>query len=235
MATNLFHKFALATATSATLSLALTIPIPAQAAIFTYDFQFNDAENPVTGSFSYDDSSVVFYPYFDQGIGSSPFPGRPLCSSFPPEQPAPFYCVSGGSSVQQFIDFQITFSGNTFTKTNAEIFNLTWEKDIPDIFGGHIYGPFTNFGGLATWSNPDLSLAFMQTPGPFGTSGFFSTETNQPLGYLEGQFLGTSSFTLRSIEPTSIPEGRQELALLSLGFFSLASLLKKKIFSSQPN
>jgi hypothetical protein len=240
MAINLSQKLALATA-STTLCLTVSTSLPTTAAIVTYDFNFFPYNQPtITGSFSYDTSSVIDYPAQYVWLGHDPSEfGLPSCYLFNSSDPnLPNYCISSGSSVRQFIDFQLNFSGTTFTKNNAETFDLTWERDFPETHGLSFYGPFTGFSGTATWNNPFLSLAFFNPPGPFGLLGNFSTDITNPAttsNFVNTFDMSESSFTLRVVEPTSVPEGRQEPALLALGVLSIASFLKKKISSSQPN
>ena len=85
--------------------------------------------------------------------------------------------------------------------------------------------------GTVSWVNPYLSLAFGSLA-KIGPHGSISTDITHPAGVGFGEpNLFRTSYTLRNIEPTSVPEGQQELALLSLGLLGFASLLKKKLAS----
>jgi hypothetical protein len=224
MVTNLLHKLALATA-STTLGLAVISPIPSTAATVTYDFQFDFSplsETPITGSFSYDDFLVEDYPIINIGY----------CGVFP-ENPE-LGCLPGGSFVE-VTDFRLNISGKTFTNREAETFNLIWNINVPFFISGPP-GPTPSYyssalEGTVSWGNPYLSLAFGSLA-KVGASGSISTDITHPANVAFGEpNLFTTSYTLRNIEPTSVPEGQQELALLSLGLLGFASLLKKKLAS----
>ncbi len=227
MATNFFHKLVLATA-SVTFGLNVCSSLSATAATVTYDF----SNRGFTGSFSYDDSLASYFPatYFSS-LGSSdsnPNPPETIpCASYSSAEPLPPYCVSRGSFVP-LTDFQVNVNGNVFTKSDAQTFNIIWQRDIPVVIARPFLFTYTGLLGAASFGNPYPQLFFYTYP--FGGTQAGITEIGG-----RTQYLGGVSFNLRNIEPTSVPEGQQELALLGLGLVGLISLLKKKLSFFQHN
>lgn len=211
MATNVFHKLALATA-SVTFGLNVCSSLSATAATVTYDF----SNRGFIGSFSYEDSSITYYPNLPETIP---------CPSYSPAEARPTYCASEGFSVP-LTDFLVNVNGNVFTKSDAQTFNIIWKKDYPQFTGGGFVLPYTGLEGSVTFENPYLNLFFYTYPAGGTQAGITEIGT---------EYLGGVSFNLRNIEPTSVPEGQQELALLGLGLVGLISLLKKKLSFFQNN
>ena len=255
MATNLFHQLSI-TAASATLGLAVFNSLPATAAIVTYDFEFKYfapypealLETPITGSFSYDESSFQARGFvgldFVEGIS-----GKPTIGSFSSLEDCylnaffPDPCAYDPGGEVSLTDFQINFSGITFTKQNAEKFNIIWNMKQ---FINYPLGSFqrTGLAGSATWNNPYLNLNFSTIGGLLGSPLDFLPDS--PRGYyvelstslptsLTSFITVESEFTRRNTTATEIPEGPKEPALLGLGLLGLAKLLKRKIASSLPS
>jgi hypothetical protein len=215
MTTNFFHKLVLATA-STILGLNVCSSLSATAATVTYDFY--GQQNGITGSFSYDDSSVNYYPNPPEAIP---------CPSYPPVGARPIYCASEGFSVP-LTDFRVNVFGNVFTKSDAQTFNIIWKKDYPEFFARDFVLTYTGLQGSLILENPYLNIFFYTYP----SGGSMAGINNGIGGVVE---FGRLSFNLRNIEPTSVPEGQQELALLGLGLVGFISLLKKKPSFSQHN
>jgi len=254
MATNLFHQLSI-TAASATLGLAVFNSLPATAAIVTYDFEFKYfepypealLETPITGSFSYDESSFQAGGFFGLDFVEE-IPGKPTIRSFSSLEDCylnaffPDTCGYDPGGEVSLTDFQINFSGITFTKQNAENFNIIWNMEK---FINYPLGSFRRTGleGSATWNNPYLNLDFTKFGGLGSPLDFLP---NSPRGYyvelstslptsLTRFITVESEFTRRNTTATEIPEGPKELALLGLGLLGLAKLLKRKIASSLPS
>jgi hypothetical protein len=218
MATSFFHKLVLATA-STTLGLNVYSSLSATAATVTYDFYGQNGQNVITGSFSYDDSSVNYYPNPPEAIP---------CPSYPPSGARPIYCASEGFSVP-LTDFLVNVNGNVFTESDAQTFNIIWKKDYPEFSAANFVLTYTGLQGSLILENPYLDILFYTYP-----EGGSLAAINTGIGGSFQEF-GRLSFNLRNIEPTSVPEGQQELALLGLGLVGFISLLKKKLSFSQHN
>jgi len=255
MATNLFHQLSI-TAASATLGLAVFNSLPATAAIVTYDFEFKYfetypealLETPITGSFSYDESSFQAGGFVGLDLGDPISSDKPTIRSFSTLEDCylnaffPDTCGYDAGGEVSLTDFQINFSGITFTKQNAEKFNIIWNMKQ---FINYPLGSFqrTGLAGSATWNNPYLNLNFSRF-GPLGNPLDFLPDS--PRGYyvelstslptsLTSFITVESEFTRRNTTATEIPEGPKEPALLGLGLLGLAKLLKRKIASSLPS
>jgi hypothetical protein len=215
MMTKFFHKLVLS---SVGITLGLGIcSSSVKAATVTYDFIVDQpSQSTITGTLSYDDSSIFYYP------AVSIFRFEPLdCYLYSSAGPLPPYCGSGGSYAR-LTDFSINVFGNTFTKSNAETFDLVWQIDVPRRVGDS----YTGLANTASWNNPSLSLSFNYLIASPTLVSIGSTDiNNNPVS-----ISGSLSYTLRNINSTSVPEGRQELAILSLGLLGFISLLKKKVF-----
>lgn len=243
MATTLFQRLALVT-TSTALSLTAISPSPATAFYFnlyltiTYD-PYALLEVPISGTFSLDSSSIRDLGVIGYGFGESTedYPDLETCYSFQP------ICFSQGS-LAKVTDFQVNFLGKIFTQNTAKSFNFTYVTDYFYI-GHYIRFPslYTGLIGEATWDNPSLVFGITSTsqlPEQRETkssfAGYFKTNLPNPYQSTTGfNFfdLSASDYNPGDTEPTPVPEGKTELAILGLGLLGFAKFLKKKINSSQ--
>jgi hypothetical protein len=271
MTTTFFQTLALATTTT-TLALAVISSPSVTAATITYDFELNSAfvptspftlplQPPITGSFTYDEESLVplnediyYGDFFGPHRGPVTYPNDRAKSC---QGSSSIPCITGGSSAP-LTNFQINFSGNVFTKATAQTFDIRWNINpslrLPYHFGTVLSTVLLDdkrvllpgLKGTATWNNPYLNLSFPTFPLNPDTFLVFASSTLPNLctnctsssdnGIYTYVFpISQLNYTKRTTTTTPIPEGPQELALLGLGLFGIATLLKKKLSSSQPN